>query len=296
MCEKPLAFSTADAREIVEAANKAGIKHQVGFNYRFAPAIVLAKQMIESGRLGKIFHFRGSYLQDYIISPDYPKVWRLDKSVAGSGSLGDLGAHVIDCARYLVGEIDRVVGMEKTFITERPIAESMTGVSATAQANSPRETVDVDDATHFLGEFKNGALLSIEATRFAAGHRNDMSFEINGSKGSIKFNLERICELQYLSLIHILLLERVCFGKLVPQTEGAAYAAHRLADVRAGEYEGVGPVDGGVYRHHHPDPDLLHLHAALPGSWLDGRRRKRLKICSRAFGLGLAPGIQIIWA
>lgn len=197
LCEKPLAFSTADAREIVEAANKAGIKHQVGFNYRFAPAIVLAKQMIESGRLGKIFHFRGSYLQDYIISPDYPKVWRLDKSVAGSGSLGDLGAHVIDCARYLVGEIDRVVGMEKTFITERPIAESMTGVSATAQANSPRETVDVDDATHFLGEFKNGALLSIEATRFAAGHRNDMSFEINGSKGSIKFNLERICELQY---------------------------------------------------------------------------------------------------
>jgi predicted dehydrogenase len=197
LCEKPLAFSTADAREIVAEAEKSNIRHQIGFNFRFAPAIRVIRSMIESGRLGKIYHFRGNYLQDFIMSPDFPKVWRLDKTVAGSGSLGDLGAHVIDLARFLVGEVKTVCGISKTFIGERPIPEGMTGLSGKASKDAPREAVDVDDATCFIGEFDGGALLTIEATRFAAGNRNNLKFEINGSLGSVRFYVERICELEY---------------------------------------------------------------------------------------------------
>ena len=198
-CEKPLALNLADAREINAAVKKAGVKNQIGFNYRFCPALVLAKQMIDSGKLGKIFHFRGMYLQDYIIDPEFPKVWRLDKSVAGSGSLGDLGAHVIDMARFLVGDVARVVGMSKTFITQRPLVEKMTGLTGKAAGGAPMGTVDVDDATMFLGEFENGALITVEATRFAQGQKNAMSFEINGEKGSLKYEFERMNELIYFS-------------------------------------------------------------------------------------------------
>lgn len=196
-CEKPLALNLADAREILAAVQKAGVRHQIGFNYRFAPAILLAKKMIEEGRLGRIFHFRGMYLQDFVIDPSFPLVWRLDKKVAGSGSLGDLGAHVVDLARYLVGDLVQVIGHNKTFIKERPLVEHMTGLSGKASDNAPRGIVDVDDATMFLGEFENGAMCTIEATRFAQGHKNDLSFEINGEKGSIRFFLPRINELEF---------------------------------------------------------------------------------------------------
>lgn len=196
-CEKPLALNLSDAREMLDAARKARIKHQVGFNYRFCPAIALARKMIQEGKLGTIFHFRGRFLQDWIIDPEFPLVWRLDKKVAGSGSLGDLGAHVIDAARYLVGEFDTVIGMSKTFVKERPIVERMEGLSGKAGSGAPKGAVTVDDATLFMFEFKNGALGQIEATRFAQGHRNDMGFEINGSKGSIIFDFERMNELRY---------------------------------------------------------------------------------------------------
>ena len=198
-CEKPLALNLKDAREMLKAAEKNNIKHQIGFNYRFVPAIQLAKKLIDKGKIGKIYHFRGTYLQDFIVDPLFPLVWRLDKEVAGSGSLGDLGAHIIDVARFLVGEFDRVIGINKTFIKERPLVERMTGLSGKAQSDAPMGEVTVDDATIFLAEFKNGALGSIEATRFANGHKNAMSFEINGSKGSIKFEFERMNELQYFS-------------------------------------------------------------------------------------------------
>lgn len=196
-CEKPLALTLKDAREMLEAAEANGVRHQIGFNYRFAPAVQLAKKLIDEGKLGTIYHFRGLYLQDFIVDPDFPLVWRLDKEVAGSGALGDLGAHLIDLARFLVGDFDKVIGMSKTFIKERPIVEKMTGLSAKAQDSAAMGKVTVDDATLFLAEFKNGALGSIEATRFAQGHRNGMSFEINGSKGSVRFELERMNELQY---------------------------------------------------------------------------------------------------
>ncbi len=195
-CEKPLALSLKDSREMLEAAESAGVTHMVGFNYRFAPAVQLAKKLISEGRIGKIYHFRGVFLQDWIIDPNFPLVWRLQKEIAGSGSHGDLGAHVIDMARYLVGEFDEVIGMSETFVKQRPIASAMTGLSAKGEAGGELGDVSVDDATVFMARFQGGAMGSIEATRFAAGHRCTNAFEINGSKGSIKFDFERVNELQ----------------------------------------------------------------------------------------------------
>lgn len=195
-CEKPLALTLEDSREMLEVAEKAGVKHMVGFNYRFAPAIQLAKKLVSDGRIGEIFHFRAVFLQDWIIDPNFPLVWRLQKEIAGSGSHGDLGAHLIDMARFLVGEFEEVIGMSETFVKERPIASAMTGLSAKGSSDGPRGKVTVDDATLFMTRFAGGALGSFEATRFAAGHRCTNGFEINGSKGSIKFDFERMNELE----------------------------------------------------------------------------------------------------
>ncbi|WP_438449382.1 Gfo/Idh/MocA family protein [Gorillibacterium sp. sgz5001074] len=194
-CEKPLALTLADSREMLEAVEQAGVTHMVGFNYRFAPAVRLAKKLVEEGRLGRIHHFRAWFLQDWIVDPDFPLVWRLQKEIAGSGSHGDLGAHLIDLAHYLVGDMEEVIGMSETFVRERPAADSMTGLSAKGSKDAPKAPVTVDDATLFLARFKNGALGSFEATRFAPGHRCTNSFEINGSQGSVKFDFERMNEL-----------------------------------------------------------------------------------------------------
>ncbi|MGG1519277.1 Gfo/Idh/MocA family oxidoreductase [Paenibacillus oryzisoli] len=195
-CEKPLALTLADAREMLEAAEAAGVKHMVGFNYRFAPAVQLAKKLVESGRLGTIYHFRAWFLQDWIVDPTFPLVWRLQKEVAGSGSHGDLGAHLIDLAHFLVGDMEEVIGMSETFVKERPLPSSMTGLSAKGSKDAPHGPVTVDDATLFMARFAGGALGSFEATRFAPGHRCTNSFEINGSLGSVKFDFERMNELQ----------------------------------------------------------------------------------------------------
>lgn len=195
-CEKPLALTLADAREMLQAAEETGVTHMVGFNYRFSPAVRLAKKLVESGRLGQIYHFRAWFLQDWIMDPQFPLVWRLQKEVAGSGSHGDLGAHLIDLAHYLVGDMQEVIGMSETFIKERPIASEMTGLSAKGSTGGPMGKVTVDDATLFMTRFENGALGSFEATRFAAGHRSTNSFEINGSLGSVKFDFERMNELE----------------------------------------------------------------------------------------------------
>lgn len=185
LCEKPLGRTADEAQEMWEAVEKAGVKHMAAFNYRFVPAIRLIRNLIDQGKLGRIYHFRASYLQEWIM-PHYgtPKIWRLDKSVAGSGALGDLGAHIIDLAHYLVGDIKAVGGLTTTFIKERATEEGGMGV------------VDVDDAFAAAVEFENGAIGTLESTRFAAGHKNANVFEINGEKGSIRFNLERLNELQ----------------------------------------------------------------------------------------------------
>lgn len=196
-CEKPLGMNRHEAKEMLDSAIRNNVTHQVGFNYRFAPAIRLAKKLIDEGKLGTIYHFRGLYLQDWIVDPDFPLVWRLDKRVCGSGANGDLNAHTIDLARYLVGEIDKVTGMNKTFIKNRPVVEHSTGLKAKSSQPDRTGEVTVDDTTLFLAHFHNGAVGSFEATRFATGRKNGMSFEINGSKGSVRFEFERMNELQY---------------------------------------------------------------------------------------------------
>ncbi|NRF90378.1 Gfo/Idh/MocA family oxidoreductase [Paenibacillus frigoriresistens] len=195
-CEKPLALNLVDAREMLAVAEEHQIKHMVGFNYRFAPAVQLAKKLIQEERLGKIYHYRAAFMQDWIVDPNFPLVWRLQKDVAGSGSHGDLGAHIIDLARFLIGEMTEVIGMSETFIKERPLPTSMTGLSAKGDASAQKGPVTVDDATLFMARFSNGALGSFEATRFAAGHRCTNAFEINGSKGSVRFDFERMNELE----------------------------------------------------------------------------------------------------
>lgn len=196
-CEKPLAMNVAEAKEMVQAVEQAGVKHCVNFNYRKLPAVQLAKRLIEEGAIGRIFHWRSVYLQDWIVDPNFPLVWRLDKSQAGSGALGDLAAHSIDLAHFLVGKITSVSGLLETFIKERPLATSMGGLQATsAQERGP---VTVDDGALFLARFENGAIGTFEATRFALGHRNGNMFEINGSEGSLRFNLERMNELEFYS-------------------------------------------------------------------------------------------------
>jgi predicted dehydrogenase len=186
LCEKPLARTAEESKSMLDAVEKAGVKNLVGFNYRFVPAIRQIRQLIDSGALGQIYHWRAVYLQEWIM-PHYgtPKIWRLDKSISGSGVLGDLGAHTVDLAHYLVGDIKSVSAITKTFITERELeGESGTGI------------VDVDDAFAAAVEFDNGAIGTLESTRFAGGRKNYNSFEINAEKGSVRFNLERMNELE----------------------------------------------------------------------------------------------------
>jgi len=193
-CEKPLALNLADGREMLAAAEKAGVKHAVCFNYRFLPAVQLAKKLIDDGRLGDIHHYRATYLQDWLVDPKAPLAWRLKKEVAGSGAHGDLNAHCIDLARFLIGEFDRVIGHNRTFVKQRPIPASTSGLSGTG--TDELGEVTVDDATGFLADFKNGAMGSFIATRFAAGRKNGNTFEIHGSKGTIRWDLERLNELE----------------------------------------------------------------------------------------------------
>lgn len=196
ICEKPLANTLAEAEQMVAAVEQAGVKSMVGYNYRRVPAVQLAKKMIDDGALGEIYHFRAVYLQDWIIDPEFPLVWRLRKDAAGSGPLGDLGAHIVDLARFLAGEITEVTGSAKTFIKERPLPQDDAGAWGSTAGEAKGE-VTVEDAAVFLAHFANGALGTFEATRFAAGRKNYNRFEINGSKGSLVFNLERFNELQY---------------------------------------------------------------------------------------------------
>ncbi len=195
-CEKPLAMNLQQALKMAQTAVDAGVKNQVNFNYRTCPAVTLAKQLIDEGRIGKIFHWRGCYLQDWIIDPSFPLVWRLDKNVAGSGAHGDLNAHIIDLALWLVGGITEVSALMETFVKQRPVQAQTTG-GLTAAAGEGYGAVTVDDAVISLARFNNGAIGTFEATRFAASHKNGLAFEINGDKGSLRFEFERMNELQY---------------------------------------------------------------------------------------------------
>ena len=199
-CEKPIALSFAEAREMYEAAEKAGVLHYLNHNYRRTPAIAFAKQLIDQGKIGKIFHWRGTYLQDWITDPDFPLTWHLQKKFAGAGPHFDLNSHSVDLARYLVGEVEAVAAMMKTFVTERPLPGKDAGTFKSGSGSSDRGEVTVDDAGFMITEFENGALGAFEASRFASGRKNYNYFEIYGSKGSLIFDLERMNELQFLDL------------------------------------------------------------------------------------------------
>jgi predicted dehydrogenase len=201
LCEKPLANTVDEAEAMAEAAERARGRGQLamtGFNYRRVPATALARRMVEEGRLGALRHVRVSYLQDWLVDPDFPLTWRLKKEYAGSGALGDLGAHAVDLAQYLAGEpIAGVSALTETFVRERPIMEGASAGLAAAGGGTGRGPVTVDDAALFTARFASGALGSFEATRFATGRKNALRIELNGEKGSLAFDLERLNELSF---------------------------------------------------------------------------------------------------
>ena len=198
LCEKPLANTVDEARAMVAAAAGASGKGMVGFNYRRLPAVSYAQQLVAAGRLGTIRHIRAVYLQDWIIDPEFPLAWRLTKEVAGSGALGDLGAHIIDLTQFVTGQqITGVSALTETFIKERPLPEGAPSGGLGSQVGSGRGEVTVDDAALFLGRFSGGAVATFEATRFAQGRKNGLHVEINGDGGSLVFDLERLNELEF---------------------------------------------------------------------------------------------------
>ncbi|MEJ3745153.1 Gfo/Idh/MocA family oxidoreductase [Actinomycetes bacterium KLBMP 9797] len=200
LCEKPLANTVAEAREMVAAAVKAqaaGVRSMCGFNYRRVPAVAVMRQLVEAGRLGTIRHVRAVYLQDWIVDPQFPLVWRLQRDKAGSGALGDIGAHIIDLTQYVTGQrIAGVTALTETFVKERPLPAVAAGLAAKADGGGTGP-VTVDDAALFLARLEGGAVASYEATRFATGRKNALRVEVNGSLGSVAFDFERMNELEF---------------------------------------------------------------------------------------------------
>ncbi|MEX5720659.1 Gfo/Idh/MocA family protein [Geodermatophilus maliterrae] len=199
LCEKPLANSVAEAEVMAEAAARAaarGVRSMVGFTYRRVPAIGLARRLVAEGRLGQVRHVRAQYLQDWIADPSAPMSWRLEKDKAGSGALGDIGAHVVDLAQYVTGQaITGVSAVLETFVRQRPLPASAGSLSGVAGEGMGEVTVD--DAALFLGRLSGGALASFEATRFALGRKNAIRLEVNGSEGSLAFDFEDMNVLEF---------------------------------------------------------------------------------------------------
>lgn len=265
-CEKPFALTVDDARAMYEAARKAGIVHYVNHNYRRAPAVVLAKQLIDDGAIGRIFHWRGAYLQDWIVDPNFPLTWHLRRETAGTGPHGDLNSHSIDLARYLVGDIKSVSAMMTTFIKERPLpgAGAATFSAGSGGAGEMGE-VTVDDASFMLAEFENGALGSFEASRFAPGRKNYNVFEIYGSKGSLTWNLERMNELQLFQRDDPANAQGF---RTILATEGGQHAY-------VGNWWPPGHMIGYEHGFHHAVVDFMHAietGGSIAPSFLDGLR------------------------
>ncbi|NRQ38838.1 Gfo/Idh/MocA family oxidoreductase [Nonomuraea sp. NN258] len=196
ICEKPLANTVEEAVAMVAAARDSSARSMVAFNYRRVPAVALAQRFVAEGRLGEIRHVRAAYLQDWIVDPEFPLVWRLRREKAGAGALGDIGSHIVDAAEFITGQhVVGVSALTETFIKERPLAEESAGLAASG--SSAMGTVTVDDAALFIGRMSGGAMASFEATRFATGRKNAMRIEINGSLGSLAFDFESMNELWF---------------------------------------------------------------------------------------------------
>ncbi len=200
LCEKPMAMSVQECRDMVDAVKKYKVVNMICHNYRRIPAIALAKRMIDRGDLGdRIYHYRARYAQDWIADPEFPLVWRLQPKIAGLGTLGCIGSHILDLGRYLVGEFDEVCGYMETFIKERPVLDDF-GKGLKAKGGKKMGKVGVEDAVSWIGRFKNGAMANLEATRFAYGRKNHITLEINGSKGSLAFDFEDMNRLKFYSI------------------------------------------------------------------------------------------------
>src|SRR5690606_22612148 len=203
LCEKPLANTVTEAEAMVAAADRAeaqGVRSMVGFTYRRVPAIAYAQRLVAQGRLGQIRHVRAQYLQDWLVDPSVPLSWRLRRDQAGSGALGDIGAHIIDLVQFITGEhLTGVSAMTETFVKERPLAESSSGLTSSATGTGELGEVTVDDAAIFLSRLSGGALATFEATRFATGRKNSIRLELNGTEGSIAFDFEDMNVLQVFS-------------------------------------------------------------------------------------------------
>jgi predicted dehydrogenase len=206
LCEKPLANTVAEAREMAAAATAAqarGVRSMCGFNYRRVPAVALMRELVRAGRIGTVRHVRAAYLQDWIVDPSFPLVWRLRREVAGSGALGDIGAHIVDLTQHVTGQsIASVTALTETFVKSRPLLSSSSGPSSStglsaAAADTGTGPVTVDDAVLFLARLDGGAIAGYEATRFATGRKNALRVEINGSLGSVAFDFERMNELEF---------------------------------------------------------------------------------------------------
>jgi predicted dehydrogenase len=199
LCEKPLANTVAEAVAMAEAAETAravGAFAMVGFSYRRVPAITFARDLVRSGRIGALRRVQANYLQDWLVDENGPMTWRLDKKLAGSGSLGDIGAHAVDSVEFITGQtVEQVSGTLETFVTERPLLGEGIGLSGTA--SDERGQVTVDDSAIFSGRLSDGALASFEATRFATGRKNALRLEFSGSTGAVSFDLERMNELEF---------------------------------------------------------------------------------------------------
>jgi predicted dehydrogenase len=225
MCEKPLANTVAEAEAMAAAARQAaarGVRAMVAFNYRRVPAVALARRFVAEGRLGELRHVRAQYLQDWIVDPEFPLVWRLRRDRAGSGALGDIGAHIVDTAQFVTGRnLTGVSALTETFVRERPLADASEGLAGGSRTGE-KGTVDVDDAALFIGRLEGGALASFEATRFAAGRKNALRIEVNGSRGSLAFDFEAMNELWFHD--HTLDGAEAGFRRIVVTEPGHPYA------------------------------------------------------------------------
>ncbi len=279
LCEKPLALNVKQAEAMLAAAQKAKVVHMVCHNYRRVPALAQAKKMIAEGAIGAVYHYYARYAQDWLVDPEVPLRWKLQKPISGSGAHGDINVHLIDLARYLVGEFKEVCGLLNTFIKERPLPngavtkqdlqpkslakKAKTGMQSPAKAGQAPGAkpvqklgkVTVDDASLFIGRFDNGALANLEATRYAPGRKNHMTLEINGSKGSLYFDFEDMNRLKF------------CDRASLPDRQG-------FRDILVLQPGGVHPYVGQWWRAGHPlgcEHTFVHTIADFVNACVDGR-------------------------